>query len=424
MWSRYNYFFQKHSRFFLYNSLSNSFAELSAETYNELYYKKSIGATEIEDPKLKDNLKSMKVFVDSDTDEINKIKYLTLCRRFNRKTLVLTINPTLDCNFNCPYCFEGQHPYIYMTDKVEEELIQYIKKLPDINHIDITWFGGEPLLAFKRIISLTEKVRNLNIGFEANMITNGYLLNQSVIEKLEDLHIRKIQITIDGLEVLHDSRRCLRNGGKTYAKILNNIDLLQKIRPNIYVGIRVNIDVNNQDEFVQLYTYFKSKKYPNLYIYPAFVDNDTECQSDNNLFDSKMKAKYLLDLQQKYHIDFNYFYPNGNRAECAIRNANTIVVGPEGEIYKCWNDVGNAAKIIGYLNGKITNETLLLRYLTGADPFDDAKCKECLLLPVCGGGCPYVRLKNLHNKQGANTCDLLKDNMDDFLYSHYMNKLA
>lgn len=26
-------------------------------------------------------------------------------------------------------------------------------------------------------------------------------------------------------------------------------------------------------------------------------------------------------------------------------------------------------------------------------PFDDDKCKVCLLLPVCGDGCPYNRIK-------------------------------
>ena len=34
IWSKYSYLFQEADRFYLYNSLSNSFAELDKSTYN------------------------------------------------------------------------------------------------------------------------------------------------------------------------------------------------------------------------------------------------------------------------------------------------------------------------------------------------------------------------------------------------------
>lgn len=82
-------------------------------------------------------------------------------------------------------------------------------------------------------------------------------------------------------------------------------------------------------------------------------------------------------------------------------------------------------EIIGNVDGKITNEALLLRYLVAANPFEDPKCQECFLLPVCGGGCPYSRIQNEYEGTNINTCLYIKDHLEDFLVTHaeYKNHL-
>lgn len=419
-WSRYGRFLKNSGHFFLYNSLSNSFAEFEQNTYNELSKMKSEGIIP-DDRELLFDLKEMKAIVSNDDDEIAKIKYLTLSKRFSNKTISLTINPTLDCNFACPYSFEGEHRHDYMTDDIEDKCITFIKKHTEAKNIGVTWFGGEPLLAFKRIVSLTKKMKSLDLNYNAGMITNGFLLNKNIIEQLSELSINSIQITLDGLAEKHDSRRCLMNGGKTFDRIVQNIDLLKKLAPAVKLAVRVNIDNSNEDDFIHIHRLFAERNYPNTSVYPAFVE-DLKNGNSCALFDSKKQAAYFINLYRKYGLDFSRFYPSTVRYECSVSNANNIVIGPNGELYKCWNDVGDEKKIIGTLDGKITNEPLLLRYLTGADPFDDPKCKKCLLLPVCGGGCPYTRLQNHYEGKNINTCDLIKENMDEFLMLHYKSK--
>lgn len=419
VWSKYNYFLEIDNKYFLYNSLSNSFAELDLETFNELKRLRQERKIPDYDKDFIDDLKRMKALVEDDRDEINKIKYFSLLRRFNNKTLSITINPTLDCNFACPYCFEGTHRHVYMTDSVEDQCIEFIKKHAEAKNLNVTWFGGEPLLAFKRIVSLTEKIKLIGLKYDAGMITNGYLLNKNIIKRLKDLSITSMQITLDGLAPIHDKRRCLINGGKTFDKITQNIDLLKQIAPEIKVSVRVNIDKTNEDDFIYLYKIFADKQYPNLMVYPAFVDDITDSHTNCNLFDCQRQVAFWIQLYKKYSLDFSHFYPKNYRYECAIRNQNSIVIGPKGELYKCWNDVGLEDKIIGYVDGRIINERLLLRYLNGADPFDDPKCQECILLPVCGGGCPYTRLQNMYEGKNINTCELIKNNLDEFLLLQY-----
>lgn len=405
--------------------MSNSLAELKLEDY-EMLENLRANNLPLADEELEKQLRQLKVIVDNDMDEINKVKYINLLNRNENRRLILTINPTLACNFNCPYCFENEHSNIYMHDLVEEKIILFIKKHVGLKALDVTWFGGEPLLAFDRIVSMTKKMQNLGLNYKAGMITNGYLLTEKVISKLESLAISSIQITIDGMADLHNARRCLKSGKPTFDKILQNIDLLQKVNPQIRLNVRVNVDKTNYADFLELYKFLKDKHYPTLNVNLAFVKDMTGCYKCNHSYDMQEQAQIVKDLLQKYGLDFSMVFPRSERYECAIRNRNALVIGPEGELYKCWNDVGNKSKIIGNIDGKITNEALLLRYLVAADPFEDPKCQECFLLPVCGGGCPYSRIQNEYEGTNINTCLYIKDHLKDFLVTHaeYKNYLS
>lgn len=422
-WSKYNYFFNADEKYFLYNSLTNSFAELREDIYEKLHNLFINNSLEISDLELKNHLISMKAFVEDERDELCKIKYQKQRRRFNNTHLGLTINPTLQCNFACPYCFEGEHSNTYMTDEVENDIINYISRHKSAKSLHVTWFGGEPLLAFNRIVSLTNKIKELNLDFRAGIISNGYLLNENMILQLESLFINKIQITIDGGEKLHDSRRYLKSGKGTFHQIIKNISLLQELAPNVKVVVRVNIDETNKNEYVKIVNFFKDKSYPNLVVTSGFVNNLSGCNPEDCIFDKKKKSEFVMDMHKQYGLDFPYFYPSSIRYECPVRNPNVISIGPSGEIYKCWNDVGNPERIIGNIKGNITNENLLIRYLNGSDPFEDEECKQCILLPVCDGGCPHLRIKRDYENTDCEICCLMKNNMNDFLLINYYNQL-
>lgn len=422
-WSKYNYTFQHEGENFLYNSLSNSFATIDDSTYEMMqinYNQINLAALE---SNLQDNLIKMKAIVEDDRDEMLKIKYMSTCCKFDNRRLLLTINPTLGCNFACPYCFEKEHKPIFMSDDVENGIIDFIKRHKQVKVIDVTWFGGEPLLAFPRIQSLTKKMQALGLEYRAGIITNGYLLKENVIDKLEELKIRSVQITIDGLQAIHDNRRCLKSGKGTFERIMSNIELLKTKHPDIHLAIRMNIDRVNKNDLVSLYSYIKGKNYPNTHFTPSFVENPTNMADDAFLLTKEEQTEFIKQLYNEHQIEYTRFFPLSQRKECAIRNPHSVVIGPEGELYKCWNDVGDKNRIYGYIDGKITNERLLLRYLNGAEQFEDEKCKNCILLPVCSGGCPYYRIQNEFEGTNNNNCPLIKHNLKDFLLLHYQQKI-
>ena len=343
-WSKYNFLFEEGRRFFIYNSLSNSFSELDKGTYMLITQKIRDKDVEITDEDLKDSLLKMKVLMDNSQEPFLRIKYKSMLRRFNNSQLSLTINPTLYCNFACPYCFEGSHPQKYMTEQVEDDIIKFVKKHGDAKAVNVTWFGGEPLLAFNRIVSLTEKFKSLGLVYEAGMITNGYLLTDRVVSYLDELQIKSIQVTIDGMREVHDSRRCLRNGHPTFDRIIENIKRTHAVCPNIKLNVRVNIDRTNERDFLELYNLFQTDEFKGILLSPAFVDdiaNINKC-----VLNSEEQNNYINRLLREHGIVFSKFYPEPMH-ECFIRNPNSVVIGPEGELYKCWNDVGKEDRVYG-----------------------------------------------------------------------------
>lgn len=436
-WSKYNIIFNsKKNKHLLYNSLTNSFIEFSESDFNKILEIKNnlIKNKQIKSNKVIEQLLENKILT-NDNDDFLLVKQIILNHRFDPSSLDLTIAPTQDCNFNCSYCYEGNRPSIYMDDKTEAKLIEFIESFNKVNTINITWYGGEPLLDFDRMISITNKVKKLNKHFYSDIVTNGYLMNADVISNLENLNIKSIQITIDGNKSTHDKQRPLKNGDGTFETIIKNIDTLMQhsISNEIELLIRVNIDKNNQEEYVDLNNYFL-EKYPkkNISLYPGIIrenngfkfqnfSNSGGCKSTSDYFiKADEKAETFINLYNKYNVKMLPLYPKNMMYACTARKQNSFLIDPKGNIFKCWEDMGDDSRIISNIHSleKVNND-LLNRYLYAADPLDDEKCKNCSFLPICGGGCPVARLRHEYFNEKNDFCVHFKNHIKEFLEIYY-----
>lgn len=245
--SRYNIEKKEDKSCLIYNTVTSAILELDTD-YEKSYYEMKEGK-KCSKPDLESALLEGGMLVEDDKDEFAELLIRNKIERFADSNLTLTIAPTMACNFCCPYCYEKGREYITMSETVQDQLTSQLKeKYQHIHELTVSWYGGEPLLAIETIEKLTKKIKSvlpLGCKYNADMVTNGYKLTRRVAEKLKDMDIHYIQVTLDGSKQAHDSRRILHNHQPTFEHILDNIRECADI---LNISIRINVDKTNINE--------------------------------------------------------------------------------------------------------------------------------------------------------------------------------
>lgn len=434
-WSRFNFLVEtKKHRKYLYNSYSNSLIALEDSLYENLLLLSQgnttvpLSAFSAEEIKY---LQKIYVLVKDDDELVELLHHQSLSRLYSKKTLVLTIAPTQSCNFACTYCFEKWRQSGAITDQTEDAIIDYIKHQKEsegLDTVNITWYGGEPLLQHKRILSLAKRINELGLEINENLlITNGYFFTLDVIEQLAEVKISGIQITLDGFKDTHDVRRPLVNGKGTFDKIIKNLDAYynSRFRDIFTVAIRVNIDNRNYDSFMDIYRWLKERyNSQKLIVYPGIVVLDENDCNASTCLSRNAVTDIFLDLFVKYGVVTEELYPDDVNMECMTRSPYSMLIGSRGEIYKCYEDLGNQDLVVGNINDPCiwSNHDLIAKYAVGIDHYNDKRCRKCSYLPICRGGCPIRRFENVYAGKHNDCCTPFKGRINDYveLYSQIL----
>lgn len=370
-----------------------------------------------------DFLIKARILVDNQDDDLNVYLADVLKNRYNSSDMALTILPTRGCNFGCIYCYEQDRPNVLMNEQTEKAIVKFVCSNSNLKRLSVVWYGGEPLLNFDSMVRLTKMFKQLNIEYSAKIVSNGYLLTKEKADLMKDLAIRNIQITFDGSEEIHNQRRFLLGGQPTYRKIMDNLKYLLSINKEITIDIRTNIDRRNKDDYNKFYQDFKSEiNDKRVTMYPGFVSDllSSECVSPEfNISEGGYKAQFILDIFDKYGIEIKSFLPKYRRHSCVASKYFAFVIGPEGELYKCWRMVGNQKEAIGNVNDGSFDMVKFSKYLIGADYTLDSKCLQCEFITLCGGGCPLVRMRNKYEKISLNHCCPEKTHMEQLMELRY-----
>lgn len=390
-WCIYNhvYYSKVAKGHLLYSSLSNRIVKLDNNGYETIM--EIISDPDSVDP-ADDNFKFLfegRFLVASNETEINKQKLSALTKRFNPELLSLTIAPTRACNFACPYCYECDRANKSMKQEVKDEIINFVKRHEHIKNLGVVWYGGEPTLEIDAIKYLSKELQKIIPNYSAFMVTNAYL-SDKIAEYVDDLKISALQITLDGTKETHNQTRCLKNGLGTFDKILQNIDILLGKSKTVRISVRMNISTENSEGYVELSKLLKERYPERVNLYPAFVHNyGGNCQADFCYDDGVKKAIFLKNIFVKNGLYTKDMYPIRSNKGCMVQMVNAYVIGPEGELYKCWHHLGVSEKIVGniFSSKVITDYGVLADIMLKNDSISDDKCLKCVLFPSCDGGC-------------------------------------
>ncbi len=428
--SRYNFFFEGEDGSILaYNALRNGLAVVDAEIRAAVENLEPGGEPRVDSETLAE-LERGGFVIPDELDELAVLRIRRHVQQYGGNWLGLTIAPTINCNLACKYCFENPTKGV-MSEEIQDKVVDFARQAIDagMRGVSVTWYGGEPLLCLEVIERLSSKLIALcedkKIGYTADIVTNGTLLSRTVAEKLKALQVTSAQVTLDGPREVHNQRRPYRSGAGSFDTIVSRLEESAGILP---VALRVNVDRENVEDARHFYEQLSSYPWfdPGIFsVYFGYVRkfsascrcSEEECLLQGDFWD----REYELQEQLVGLGVVEPAYPDISSG-CGATSTSAYVVGPGGELYKCWNHLGNPDQVVGNVAEPIDFGPLYIRYLS--ESFEnDPECLECRYLPICMGGCVDVRIKAKLGQMPEKDCARWKYYLGRQLELYYTYKL-
>jgi len=349
-----------------------------------------------------ETLYTAKVLIDENCDENAIFTYHRNQEKFGGSSLSSTVFLTWACNLRCVYCFQNHDlSTASMSMEMAERYIKFLQKTAVQNRLEniyITLFGGEPLLNFDVGLYILDSMKtfcdNSKINFGCGIITNGTLLTKEIADNLIKYSCDYIQITLDGIQSVHDTRRIYANGHGSYDATIRALKLLNSMK-EAHTVIRINIDKTNLESTYQLLDEIGKNglNLTNCHVDFGIVKSNSaacagyapNCLSEDETGDVLYNLwKYAESNGFRYHIR-----PKRCFLYCGLYREYCYSITPDCSVYKCWEHAGVKEHLMGRIdeNGVLADKTPAFYSWMTADPLKNDACKECAYLPVCGGGC-------------------------------------
>jgi uncharacterized protein len=339
--------------------------------------------------------------------------------RDDRSELHITVLTTLQCNFACDYCFQGDHGDAgKFADKMSLETAARVaawieRELDRVQpeRLVVMFFGGEPLLNLPVLYAIADRAfaatRARGVAIGLSIITNGLLLTPQVVDRLVPLGLKGVKITLDGDRETHDRMRPLRGGQGTFDRIIENVRQVADRVPieTSFASYPALLDFLRQQEFAGKLSKVNFK--PIIRATPATpkgvlplmpVNGDgkplggtcmtsagtggkTTAGCDSCGADEAMT--FLRQETERRGFPTASGIPGG---PCHVHLTHAHTIGPDGSLYACPGFTGDKTQSTGHIDDRrdAVRESARQRF-ERLHPWQE--CGDCAYIPICAGGC-------------------------------------
>lgn len=354
---------------------------------------------------------------DLDEGAAIKAKYEMLRMPEEYRIMIL---PTYQCNLRCWYCVQA-HEDSWLTD----EHIERIKKLiikkidnPEIKRLNISWFGGEPLLAYDKLLELTRFAQALTkekgLTFYCGITSNATLLTPERIEELHDAGVNFYQITIDGEKTDHDQVKQL---GKLSAfdTSLTNIAHLAR---HTHCTLRINYTKETLKPET-IIRQIEERISPDVRHNIDFNIQRVWQSEDSEVIDFKDVVRFM-DLAKRIGLTPS-LRPCGL---CYVDHKHFDCIYPNGEVGKCDNDIRDMRHGVLEETGDIDYTDAETKHYPAVYEHKKVECQQCRYLPLCWGPCSQKRYVHIKESGAIHCMWSHKDSemAKHIIYTHLNNK--
>lgn len=336
--------------------------------------------------------------------EAERARVLGYLEELNRVSplVMLAVILGMDCNFACPYCYEGDRkgPEA-MAPGTAQALAEFARARlgPGKTRLRALFYGGETLLYRDRLRQAAGLLRSAagerGAGWAFGVVTNGSLLTPEAVDELLPLGLASVQVTLDGPPHTHDASRPYRDGRGSFARIVAN---LAAVRGRVRLGLGGNYTRNNWRAFPGLFDHLEAAGLGpadfaqvrfDAAIPMAGGDAAPETLAGCAAWTEPWVAEAAVALREEL-LRRGYPTPRPGPSPCMIDRRDALTVDWDGRLYKCPGLVGRPELAVGDLWAGAGD----YRESHGVEAWrTDPACRGCAYLPLCFGGCRFSRLE-------------------------------
>ena len=238
-----------------------------------------------------------------------------------RKTVVkaLCLHIAHDCNLACRYCFAEEGEYhgrrALMSYEVGKKALDFlIANSGNREHLEVDFFGGEPLMNWDVVKRLVEYGRSQEEAhhkkFRFTLTTNGVLLNDEVMEFC-NREMSNVVLSLDGRKDVNDKMRPFRNGSGSYDLIVPKFQKFADSRKQMNYYVRGTFTRNNLD-FADDVLHYADLGFEQMSMEPVVADPSEDYAIKEEDIPAILKEYDRLALEyikrKKEGRGFNFFH--------------------------------------------------------------------------------------------------------------------
>lgn len=307
--------------------------------------------------------------------------------------------PTENCQADCNYCFGPHYGGKVMKISVFQSALNWIKEINGKDEVDITFHGGEPLLAGVDFYQMVLPKLNSEFGSEnlrLSMQSNLWVLNSEFIKLFKKYGV-SLSTSLDGPEEIND----LQRGPCYFQNTFNGIELAREHGFN--PGSICTFTPKSADSYREIFDFFASNGIDfSIHAAELAINN----KNDNLTLSPEDFGDLLVNFLDYYLENQKYVrvitldslcksVSSGMGGICTFTDClgSYFAIAPDGGIYPCQRFVGYPSFSMGNVMdqpslSEIKNSNIWRMFQERQERVKE-ECGDCAYFDFCKGGCPY-----------------------------------
>ena len=327
------------------------------------------------------------------------------------KKPVVVWNCTRRCNLKCVHCYSHSADKDYGGEMTTDQATAFLEDIAEFGAPVVLFSGGEPLT---RTDLFDLAPRAVSLGLRAVISTNGTLITPETADRLRDVGLSYVGVSIDGLQEVNDK---FRGVSGAFERAMTGIRNCRKA--GVKVGLRFTVTRRNAAEVPKIFALLREEDIPRVCFYhlayagrgSKLVSEDLSHAETRNLMDliiDETAALHADGLEKEVltvdnHVDGPYLYlrmvREGNpRAAEVLKLLRMNGGNSSGNGIGCvsWDGAVHADQFWRHVTfGNVTERPFseiwtdlsndLMDKLKNKYPHVHGRCASCRFMPMCGG---------------------------------------